>query len=228
MQTPPVQMALPVASRDLAEIDAILERAITAGNPLIATEFGNSISKTITMKGIALAKLFWGLRDNWPLFRTAGIEEDFADFVDAHMFVKGKTANRYADMYDAVFVAGHVPTVVREQLKHKSIETLLLMAPAVRDGSLTEDDLADAVVLSHKGVRDRIRERRGGMTNSSTHIYAKLVQRESSAYPMGALVVFGGDGDIEAIGNLNLVPRTESGKKFLERMKNLLGLGDIR
>ncbi len=225
---PPVQMALPVNSSDLAEVDTILERAITAGNPLIATEFGNSLSKTITLKGITLAKLFWGLRDNWPLFRAAGIEEDFADFVDAHMFVKGRTANRYADMYDAVFVKGKVPAPVREQLKHKSIETLLLMAPAVRDGSLTEDDLSDVVVLSHKGVRDRIRERRGTLTNSSTHVYAKLVQRESAVYPIGTLVVYGGASDIEAIGSVNLTPRTESGKKFLERMKNTLGLEDIR
>ena len=32
---PPVQMAMPVLSKDLAEVDAILERAISAGNPLI-------------------------------------------------------------------------------------------------------------------------------------------------------------------------------------------------
>lgn len=228
MQKPPVQMAMPVLSKDLAEVDAILERAISAGNPLIATEEVNRVSKAITMKGIKLAKLFWGLRDNWPLFRVAGISEDFSDFVDAHTFVKSKTANRYADMYDAVFVKGRVPDPVREQLQHKSIETLLLMAPAVRDGSLTDEDLADAVVLSHKGVRDLIRERRGQMTNSSTAVYAKLVQRESAVYPLGTLVVYGGNSDIEAIGNIKLNPTTESGKKFLDRMKRELSLEDIR
>lgn len=224
---PPVQMALPVNSSDMAEIDAILERAIASGNPLIATEHGNSISKKITMKGITLAKLFWGLRDNWPLFRAAGIEEDFADFVDAHTLVKGKTANRYADMYDAVFVKGRLPANVREQLHHKPIETLLLMAPAVRDGSLTEDDLVDAIVLNHKGVRDRIRERRGAVTNSSTHVYGILVQRESSVYPLGT-VVARGENESEAIGSFNLNPRTDTGRKLLERVKNTLGLEDIR
>lgn len=228
MPQPPVQMAMSVGSSDLAKVDAILERAIASGNPLIATEEINSLTTAITIKGIKAAKLFWGLRDNWPLFRASGIEEDFSDFVDAHTFFKSKTANRYADMYDAVFVQGRVPDPVREQLQHKSIETLLLLAPAVRDGSLTEDDLADAVVLSHKGVRDRIRERRGAVTNSSTAVYARLVQRESASYPMGTIVVFGGDSDIEAIGGVNLNPRTESGKKFLARMVNMLGLEDIR
>ena len=101
------------------------------------------------------------------------------------------------------------------------------MAPAVRDGSLTDEDLADTVVLNHKGVRDLIRERRGQMTNSSTHVYGRLVQRESNVYPLGTLVAFGGN-DIEAIGSFKLNPTTEAGKKLLERAKNLLQLEDIR
>ena len=225
---PPVQMAMPVNSSDLAEIDTILDRAITAGDPLIASEYGNSLSNSIALKGIALAKLFFGMRDNWELFRASGIEEDFADFVDAHMFVKGRTAEKYANMFEAVFVQANISPEVRGKLAHKPMETLLLLTAAVREGSLDGDQLATVVVLDKKGVHDIVREARGDATNSKTHIYARLVQREHSVYPKGTIVAFDGEGHSEAVGYLLLDPHTDHGRKYVERVKNTLGLEDIR
>jgi len=225
---PPVQMALSVNSSDLTEVDTILDRAITAGDPLIASEYGNQLSNSMTLKGVALAKLFLGMRDSWPLFRSSGIDEDFADFVDAHMFVTGRTADKYADMYKAIFVNKEVPLVIREQLQYKPIKTLLLLTAAVREGSLTEEQLADVIILDHNRVRDVVREARGEATNSRTAVYARLVQREHSKYPKGTIVVFGGDDGFEVLGMVNLNPVTEPARKFLERMKNTLHLEDIR
>jgi hypothetical protein len=53
------------------------------------------------------------------------------------------------------------------------------------------------------------------------------VQRENSTYPKGTLVIFGPSSEIEAIGYLQLEPRTESGKKYLQRIINKLGLEDM-
>ena len=225
--SPLVQMALSVNSSDLAEVDTILNRAITAGDPLIATEYGNQLSKSIALRGIALAKLFFGMRDSWALFRVAGIDEDFPDFVDAHMHVKGKTAVKYADMYEAVFESETVPPIVKEQLQTKPIKTLLLLTAAVREGSLNEDQLTDVIVLDHNGVRDVVKQARGDATSSRSAVYARLVQRESTQYVRGSLVVFGND-ESEVLGLLLLEPKTEVGKKFLARMKNTLYLEDIR
>jgi len=224
---PPVQMGLSVNSRDLAEVETILNRAIIAGDPLIATEYGNQLTKSIARKGVALAKLFFGMRKNWALFRAAGIEEDFPDFVDANMLYKGKTAEKYANMFEAVFENEQVPLQVKEQLENKSIKTLLLLTAAVREGELDVDQLGDVVILDHEGVHRLVRDARGNVTNSSARVYARLVQRESTSYPKGTLVVFG-DNEIEPIGYVNLFPKTEAGRKFLERMKNTLALEDIR
>jgi hypothetical protein len=229
---PPVKMVLPVNSRDMVDVDTILDRAIAAGDPLIAAEYGNQLSNTITLKGIALAKLFWGLKSNWALFRSAGIEEDFGDFVDAHMMVKGRTADKYADMFEAVFVNAPLPDNLKRQLAQKPMQSLLLLTAAVREGSLDTEDLEDVVVLDHNGIREKVREARGEATNSRTAVYARLVQRDHSVYPKGTLVVFGTDSEghenIEAIGSLNLNPRTESGQKYVQRIINALGLEDIR
>jgi hypothetical protein len=226
---PQVQMALPLMSRELAEVDAIVTRAVAAGDPLIASEYGNQLSKEMTLKGVALAKLFFGMRDNWPLFRAAGIEDDFKDFVDAHMHVTGRTADRYADMYEAVFEKSRIAPQVKSKLLHKPIKTLLLLTAAVREGSLTSEQLGNVIVLNHSGVRDMVREARGEVTNSSTATRGVLVQREHSVYVKGTLVVYGGSGDeIEVLGWLNLTPKNDSAMKFLERMKNALQLEDIR
>jgi hypothetical protein len=224
----PPEMALSVNSRDVIDVDTILDRAITAGDPLIAAEFGNQLSNTITLKGIALAKLFFGLRNNWALFRASGIEEDFGDFIDAHMQVSGQTAEKYANMYEAVFINPQIPQELKGQLAHKPIQSLLLLTAAVREGSLDSEDLEDVVVLDHNGIRAKVREARGDVTSSRSAIYARLVQRESAAYPKGTIVVFSGEGNSEAIGYLKLEPNTEAGQRYLERMKNVLGLEDIR
>lgn len=219
---------MPSHSREQAEIETIVERAVVAGDPLIATDYGNELSRTIVSKGIGLAHLLYGLRSNWALFRRAGIEEEFGDFINAHMeTVTSKTAISYADMYEAVFVNAPLTEELKLQLARKPMKQLLLLTAAVREGSLEKDDLEDVVLLDYRGVRDRVRAARGDATSSSSAIYARLVQRETSKYPQGSLVVFGG-GEVEPIGFLKLEPETDAGKKFLERMKNQMGLEDIR
>jgi hypothetical protein len=224
---PPVKMAPRVGSSDFADVDTILDQAITAGDPLIAAEYGNGLTNSMRLKGVALAKLFFGMKSNWHLFQAAGIEEDFPTFVDAHMHITGRIADKYADMYQAVLANPEIPLEVREQLKLKPIQSLLLLTAAVREGSLDAEDLEDVVVLDYNGVRSKVREARGDATNSHTTIFARLVQRDNASYPKGSIVVFGPGSDIEAIGMLNINPRTESGKKYLQRIINKLGLEDM-
>ena len=220
-------MALTVHSRELAEVEAVLEQSIAAGNPLIASEYGNQISRTVVAKGVALAGLLHGLRSNWKLFQLAGIEEEWGDFINAHMHISSRVAEKYADMFEQVLDNGNIPIDLRERLAEKPIKELLLLTAAVREGDLTNSDLEDVVVLNYGGIRDRVRERRGDATNSHTRVYARLVRRQESKWPLGSLVVFSGD-ESEAIGHIKIEPNTEAGKKFLARMINTLELDDIR
>jgi hypothetical protein len=225
---PHIQVVSPVNSRDMADVDTILDRAISAGDPLIATDYGNQLSNTIRLKGVALAKLFFGLKSNWSLFQAAGIQEDFPTFVEANMTVRGRTADKYADMYEEVLANDAIPAAIRDQLKLKPIQTLLLLTAAVREGSLDTEALEDVVVLDHSGVHELVRKARGEATNSSTAVYARLIPQQGLSYPAGTIVVYSADGtQIEPLGTVNLTPRTEAGRKYLERMKNKLGLEPI-
>lgn len=225
--TPQMKVVVPVQSSELVEVDTILDQAITAGDPLIASEYGNRLSKKIKLTGIKLAKLLYGMRSNWALFRAASIEEEFLDFVDAHMEVSAKVADKYANMYEAVFVKAPISAELRDQLSQKQMKELLLLTAAVREGSIGEEELENVVVLDYEGIRGIVREARGDATSSRSAVTARLVQRESAQYPKGTIVVYG-DGEIEPIGMLKLEPETEAGKKYLERMKNTLGWEDIR
>jgi hypothetical protein len=225
---PQVQVSLLLQSKEMTEIDTIIDRAVTSGDPLIATDHGNQLGRSIALKGVALAKLFFGMRSNWELFRAAGIEEEFGDFVNAHMTtITSKVAEKYADMYEAVLANADIPLQIRDQLAGKPIKQLLLLTAAVREGDLDEDDLEDVVVLDYNGVRQKVRDARGDVTSSRRTITARLVQREESKYPHGSLVVFGAD-EQEVIGQFKLIPETETGRIYLERIKNQLGWEDIR
>ncbi len=227
MQTPLVQLPLPLLY-ELAEVDTILSRAIAAGDPLIATEYGNQLHRTAFLKGVSLAKLLYGLRENWSVFRAAGIGDTFEDFVVAHMIsVDKSTAHRYANMFESVFIRAEISDILRSQLSLKPIRSLLLLTAAVREGSIGEEELQEAVLKNESGIREIIKRARGYQTKSSRAIYAKIVTREDSAYgPRGALVVFQ-DGDSEKAGLINLNPDKEFTQQFLERMKNALGIGEL-
>lgn len=225
LQKPPVQLPL---WDELAEVDTILNRAIASGDPLIATNYGNELHRSAFLKGVSLAKLLYGLRENWQLFRVAGIGDTFEDFVPAHMVsVDASTATRYADMFEAVFVKANISDVLRTQLSLKPIRSLLLLTAAAREGSIGEDELQEAVLKDEKGIRDIIKKARGHQTKSRTAITAMIVMRDNSTWgPPGSVIVFQG-GDNENLGVLNLNPNKEFTKQFLERMKNALGLGEI-
>ena len=232
MQQPPATTTMPyVNSRDMADVDAVLRQSVIAGDPLIAAEYGNNLIASIRLRGVALAKFFFGLKSNWPLFQAAGIEEEFVDFVDAHVNFDARTADKYADMYREVLENESIPLETREQLKLKPIQTLLLLTAAVREGDLDADDLESVVILDTNAVQQLVRQKRGDVTNSRTAVYARLIQQKGRSYPAGSVVVFGtsedGRQEIEPIGTFNLEPHTEPGRKFLARLIRKMNLEDM-
>ena len=48
---------------ELVEVDNVLQRAIVSGDPLIITQHANQLRRKAIIKGVALAKLLYGLRD---------------------------------------------------------------------------------------------------------------------------------------------------------------------
>ena len=87
----------------LQDVDTIIVRAVAAGDPLIACNYGLNLKRSAAVKGLALAKLLHGMRSNWEMFQAAGIDEEFEDFVQANMDVVPQTARKYSDMWRSIF-----------------------------------------------------------------------------------------------------------------------------
>ena len=204
----------------MADVDRVVVRSVAAGDPLIACEYGRFLQRSATMRGIALAKLLFGLRENWALFQAAGTGDTFENFVDAHMEVTSQTANKYANMWKSIFTRTDISEEVKSQLQTKPIKELLLLVAAVDDGSIGEQELREAIIKSHGEIREMVQGARGTQTSSRTAVRIVLVTRDGGFYPAGTLLATQEGQEAEIIGTLNLEPNTSHGAKAIARLRN--------
>lgn len=203
----------------LTDVDVIIVRSVTAGDPLIACNYGLDLQRSAAIKGLALAKLLHGMRSNWEMYQAAGVDEDFEDFVQANMGVSPQTARKYSDMWRSIFASDYVPDEIKLKLQSKPIKELLLLTAAVEEGSLTEDELETVVVADETKIREMVRSARGKeATSSRSAVYIAIVMRDGKN-PRGTIIATQ-DGISETIGYLNMDTDIKFVNQAIERIKN--------
>lgn len=209
--------------KQLNEVDTIIARSVASGDPLLAADYGMQLMRQAAMRGLALAKLLHGIQSNWELFQSAGIEEDFEDFAEAHMNVSAQTAKKYSAMWAAVFASEYVPTETKLRLQSKPIKELLLITAAVEEGSLTNEELNEVAVADESRIRDMVKQARGIQTSSKTAISISRVMRDGK-YAAGTLLAHQ-DGRTEVIGSLVTdLDEKSFGLKAIARIVNSVGI----
>jgi len=204
----------------LNEVDTIIARSVASGDPTIASEYGMQLKRSVAVKGLALAKLLHGLESNWELFQSAGLDDDFENFAEAHMGVTAQTAKKYSAMWKAIFASDFVPEEIKAQLQTKPIKELLLLTAAVEEGSLTNEELETVVVADESRIREMVQTARGKQTSSKTAIYISIIKRNTSKYARGTIVATQ-DGVQDIIGSLDLDKEEKSfGAKAVARILN--------
>lgn len=214
----PIELPNDMEVESLSEVDDVIVRSITAGDPLIACQFGLNLKRAAALKGLALAKLLHGLRANWETFQAAGIEEEFEDFVQANMDVTAQTARKYSDMWKNIFVSDFVPDELKNRLREKPIQQLLLLNAAAEEGSLTQEEWETVVVADESKIREIVKTARGIQTSSKTAIVIVVVRRDDAKYPKGSLLAIQ-DGVTEVIGFLK-EPESDFANKAIARLLN--------
>lgn len=205
------------------EVDAIIVRSVTAGDPLIACEYGNAIRSQAAIRGLALAKLLYEMEKNWEFYVAAGIEDEFEIFIEVQMGISQQTTRKYTTMWRNIFASDFVSPEIKQKLQSKPIQELLLLTSAVEEGSLTDEELETIAVSDRHRTREIIKQARGEQTSSRTAVVGSIQMRDGR-YPRGTIIATR-EGESETVGFLNLdLDNNSAGAKLVARIRNASGL----
>jgi len=216
---------IPITKDDLAssenifnQVDNVIALSISTGDPLLACDFGTKLEQVARVTSVALAKLLFKLYDSWDIISAGGVEDDYFNFVEAHMGYRPSTVRKYINMWEGIFEYSDLTDDVKDALAGKSMRELLKLVGAIRDGSLNETEIQAAIISDEQGIREIVRRARGEQTSSNSSIFILLEpRREGGRYAQGTLVAIQ-HGEREVIGALNLQATTDFGRKAVERI----------
>ncbi len=181
------------------DVEGAVQQAIMVGDPMVAFKFGTDVISGIGIRGYALAKLLYRLNESWAIFTASGITDDLFTMAEVYMGIKPSTTQKYMRMWEAIFENDEIPEDVKSLLMGRSIKDTLLLTGAARDGTFDAEELKEVVMSGN--LRDRIREKRGEVTSSSSAIKIFLAARDKGAIKEGALFAKRGD-ETEVVGML--------------------------
>lgn len=185
------ELSLPAEDMNLFnDVDEIVARAVTIGDPQIAFEFGARIGGSIKARGLAMAKLLYRLQESWELFRVAGIDDDFETMAFMHMGIRPETNKKYVRMWDALFEGSAADEEAKKLLRGRNMTDLLKLTAAVREGSISGDALKNlALTVSSKDLPSKIREARGAHTSSASAMHIYVQMQDTPSKPKGTVWV---------------------------------------
>src|SRR5689334_11695542 len=108
-------------------VDDIVNKAVTAGDPIPALNFGGELVRSGQVRGLALAKLLYEMKSKWELFQSAGFEDTFEDVAFAHVGRSPETVTKYVRMWEAIFESDGISPEIKRKLMNKDVGDLLLM-----------------------------------------------------------------------------------------------------
>lgn len=205
---------------DLGYLDTVeqaIGEAIKHGDATIAVNFMDKMRKVAQLQGIGLAMMLSRLEESWEsVFVPSGMGDDFFDFIYDRLGYTRQTSKKYIRMWRAVFENTSIPKPLRDKLKSKGIDTLLLLTATAQDGDFEENDWKEVAVAPNKQeVRDLIRKKRGERTSSGS---AKTIILERDG-TLKAQV----DGDWIEIGWLNMNSES-AGMEAIDRIVRAAGI----
>lgn len=210
----------------LDEIDEVVDRAIAAGNPIPALEYGGRLIHAARLRGYALAKLLHELKARWSLFENYVIGDPLSTLVEVHMGISPITFEKYTNMWEKVFANTLVDTEVKHVLLNRPIGDALLITAAAGDGSLAGDELMQAALTPDTmSLRETIREKRGKRTSSGTAVRKYLLMVDKGGLKAGTVYVMRGE-EREVLGHF-ISPHTDFGMAALNSIINSASIIEV-
>lgn len=197
----------------LASVDRVIDQSVAKGDPRLALTFIGDLRRSGHVTGLAMAKCLYELKDRWDTF-PVDEDDDFVDVASAETGLGVQTIRKYVGLWEAIFVNPQVEQKVKEALVGKPISSLVLLAPAAREGQLEDEDWEDAARAPDvQAVREIVQRKRGTQTSASSTMVIML-ERD------GTLKARKGKGHYTPFGYLNLKIEDEVAKEAIERIVN--------
>lgn len=208
-------------------VDDIVGRSVAAGDPMIAFEYIQGLQREWFVKGLAVAKLLYRMKQSWALFRSAGIDDEFESVVETTIGYSPATVNKYINMWDSIFENPDLSEDLKRDLAGKPIEALLLLTAAAREGSLNDEDWNYvAQTTDIKDIRSIVRERRGDQTSSKNAKLPSLFRREQGGLAQGTLTITV-NGERKVVGTLLVDSPDDDVVQYINKMINALHIFEV-
>lgn len=209
------------------EVDDIIGKSVLIGDPLMAFEYGSLLRRQQAVRGLALAKLLYRMRESWELFKAAGTSDDLPTMAQIHMGVAPETTKKYVNMWESVFANNEIGDDIKKILMGRPIGDLLLLTAAARDGSLDDSKLLEAALAPDRAsLREIVRDSRGEQTSSTTAIRIAIYMVDTKNGNIGNLVAFRGK-ERAFIGTLFVESEDDLTKKAIESLLNARHIQEI-
>lgn len=209
------------------EVDDIIGKAVLIGDPLMAFEYGSMLRRQQAVRGLALAKLLYRMRESWDLFKAAGTSDDLPTMAQIHLGVAPETTKKYVNMWESVFANNEIGDDIKKILMGRPIGDLLLLTAAAREGSLDDSRLLEAALAPDRSsLRDIIRDGRGEQTSSGSAIRILLYMVNTKAGNIGSLIALRGKERVQ-IGVLFVESDDDLTKKAIESLLNARHIQEV-
>lgn len=181
-------------------VDDELNRAVASGDIQRLLAMGRRFGQGIRIRGVAFAKLLYGMKDNWESFN---VDDEFEYVATYDMGIPKSTVYKYTQLWSAVFMNSDISDEVKQLLLDRPMKSLLLLTGLANDSELNPDWNEIAMAGSYQDIRDIVRRLRGKRTSSSSAVY---IMMDSVT---GQLYAKSGDRPREVFGILTLGKQKE-------------------
>jgi hypothetical protein len=197
----------------LERVDQVVGESLEQKDVYIALDFGRGLIQVSQLSGIALAKLFYLLRDKWELFELG---DDFDSVAYSYVGRSKATVDRYVRVWE-MYEKNIIPEKFEEEIRQKNIKDQIYIATLPAQGyEPDEDEWQDIVdAPDYNSVAKKVRDIKGKEPTKS------------------ALLIFmGEDGTLSAqqedetqfVGYLNVDDAGDIAEKAIQRIIRSVGI----
>ena len=221
-QEPEVYVDADAMSREMDEVEALLNKALLIGDPNLAFGYVRGVRALGQIKGMGIAKILYQTWTDWPQYQKMGVDDDWENVAPVMCGLALDQCRDYRDLMKNLYANPEVPDWVKKALVTKPLTGQLYLSHATHD--LDDDDykqLMDANTPNE--MREIVRAKRGITTSSEN----RVVILEERANPHIIKAKKGTYGKYVVVGTLRAEKEDLEGNDY-EHMVRSIAVERIR